>query len=62
MRHSSIVVLDNSIRNCWYGQGEFGLSAGLQASANMKKKRDSSDKVKWQAGVVSKMSIPSSLF
>lgn len=46
MRHSSIVFLDNALRNCWYGQGELGLSVGLKVSANMKKNRDSSGKVK----------------
>lgn len=34
--HARIVILDNSIRNLWYGQGGFALSAGLFASAKRK--------------------------
>ena len=44
MKHSSIVILDSAIRNCWYGQGPFGVSAGLKASADMKRLYDSSGK------------------
>lgn len=36
MKHSSVVVLDTSLRNVWYNQGLFGLSAALHASAKMK--------------------------
>lgn len=47
MCHSSIVILDNTLRNVWFGQGNFGLSRGLKASASMKKRfRDSGSKVK----------------
>ena len=36
MKHSSVVVLDTALRNVWFNQGQFGLSAALHASAKMK--------------------------
>jgi len=36
MRHAYIVLFDTSLRGAWFGQGLFGLSKGLLASAHLK--------------------------
>lgn len=36
MSHAYIVLFDTAMRGAWYGQGRFGLSAGLFASARRK--------------------------
>jgi hypothetical protein len=38
MSHAYTVLLDTSLRNCWYGQGPFGVSKALKVSADMKRK------------------------
>lgn len=35
--HALACLLDSHIRNTWHGQGRFGLSKALNASARMKK-------------------------
>lgn len=39
MRHAYIVLFDTALRGVWYGQGRFGLSAGLHASARRKTRK-----------------------
>jgi hypothetical protein len=39
IRHSHIVCLDTAMRLAWYGQGQFGVSCALKASARMKPRK-----------------------
>jgi hypothetical protein len=36
MSHAHIALLDNALRGAWFGQGPFGLSQALRASASLK--------------------------
>ena len=36
MSHAYIALFDTALRGAWYGQGPFGLSRGLFASARLK--------------------------
>lgn len=36
MRHAYVTLFDTVLRGAWYGQGPFGLSKGLFASACLK--------------------------
>lgn len=39
MSHAYITLFDTALRGAWYGQGPFGLSAGLLASARRKTRK-----------------------
>jgi hypothetical protein len=49
--HGIACLFDSHLRNTWYGQGQFGLSKALNASARMKK-HDSSGKGNGLAGQI----------
>lgn len=36
MSHTYVTLFDTALRRAWYGQGPFGLSRGLFASARLK--------------------------
>lgn len=39
MRHAYVVLFDTALRGLWYGQGPFGVSRGLLASARRKTRK-----------------------